>query len=94
MKNKRPKKYNGLKNANMMDYLVIICIVTIQLYVSVSLYQYYTYGIATSDLTSYIFGFFGGELLAMATITISKNRNKSVESEWEVDSGIDEEEEK
>lgn len=92
-KKKHPKKRNTLlNNVNIMDYLVIICIATIQLYIGVSLYQYYKYDIATSDLTSYIFTFFGGELLAMATIQIKKKSKNKVDenSSTEEEENIDE----
>ena len=60
-----------------MDYLVITCIITVIAFVIVNLYYYYSKGIPpTLELMKYFFGFFGGELLAMAGITISKHRKK------------------
>lgn len=68
------KRKRPLSNINVMDYLVIICIITVVAFVSVSLYFYYTQSIPpTSELMKYFFAFFGGELLAMAGITITKN---------------------
>ena len=69
------KKKRLLSNINVMDYLVIICIVTVILFVIVNLYYYYAKGIPPmSELMGYFFAFFGGELLAMAGIKISKHR--------------------
>lgn len=65
-----------LSNIKVVDYLVIICILSIQLFVVVSLYFYYAQGIPPSEIKTEIFAFFGVELLAMATIQVSKNRKK------------------
>ena len=58
---------------NVMDYLVFICITSINVFVVVSLYYYYKYGIPVSDIKEVFFAFFGTELLAMAGISISSN---------------------
>ena len=69
---KRDKRF---RNVNVMDYLVIICILTVMIFVTVNLHFYYIKGIPpTVELMQYFFAFFGGELLAMAGITISKHR--------------------
>lgn len=74
----RRRKERPLSNINVMDYLVIICIITVIAFVSVNLYYYYTKEIPpTLELMQYFFAFFGGELLAMATITITKNVKKN-----------------
>lgn len=57
-----------------MDYLVVTCIITVISFVIVNLYYYYSKGIPpTLELMQYFFAFFGGELLAMASITVTKN---------------------
>ena len=76
------KKNKRFSNVNIMDYLVIICIVTVIAFVVVNLYFYYKKGIPpTLELMQYFFAFFGGELLAMAGITISKHRKKESSDE-------------
>ena len=76
------KKNKRFSNVNIMDYLVIICIVTVIAFVVVNLYYYYKKGIPpTLELMQYFFAFFGGELLAMAGITISKHRKKESSDE-------------
>ena len=76
------RKERPLSNVNVMDYLVIICIVTVMVFVAVNLYYYYKKNIPpTSELMQYFFAFFGGELLAMAGITISKHRKKESSDE-------------
>lgn len=74
---KRSKKANRLTNLKVMDYIVIICIVSILVFVGISLYQYYANGIPVSDLKTEFFAFFGAELLAMAGIAISNNVGKN-----------------
>ena len=78
------KKNKRFSNVNVMDYLVIICIVTVIAFVVVNLYYYYIKDIPpTSELMGYFFAFFGGELLAMAGITISKHRrDKGRDDQW------------
>lgn len=76
------RKERPLSNINVMDYLVIICILTVIVFISVNLYFYYKKGIPpTLELMQYFFAFFGGELLAMAGITISKHRKKESSDE-------------
>ena len=70
------KKSKSLTNLKVMDYLVIICIVSIILFAGISLYQYYANGIPVSEIKTEIFAFFGAELLAMAGISISNNMGK------------------
>lgn len=71
---KKEKRFN---NVNVMDYLVITCILSILAFTAVSLYYYYNKEIPpTQELMSLFFAFFGGELLAMAGITISKHRKE------------------
>lgn len=66
--NKQNKRFS---NINVMDYLVIICILSIQVFVGVVLFFYYKNGMPPPlEVMQYFFAFFGGELLAMATITI------------------------
>lgn len=67
------KREKLLTNLKVMDYLVIICIVSIIVFAGISLYQYYKNGIPVSDIKTEIFVFFGAELLAMAGISISDN---------------------
>lgn len=70
-----------LHNLNITDYLVFICIASINIFVIVSLYFYYKYGIEIPDIKTEIFLFFGTELMAMASIAISKNIRKKEEDE-------------
>lgn len=62
-----------LTNLKVMDYIVIICILSVLGFVGVSLFFYYAKGIPVSDLKTEYFAFFGAELLAMAGIAISNN---------------------
>lgn len=73
LSNGRRKFREIIDNANIMDYLVFICITSINIFVIVSLYFYYKHGIPVSDIQGYFFTFFGTELIAMATISISSN---------------------
>ena len=60
-------------NLKVLDYLVIVCILSILAFTGVSMIFYYKNGVPPPlELTGYFFAFFGGELLAMATITITK----------------------
>lgn len=69
----RKTKGRYLTNLKVMDYLVIICIISIIAFSGISLYQYYVNGIPVSEIKTEIFAFFGAELLAMAGISISNN---------------------
>lgn len=78
---KRSKKESKLTNLKVMDYIVIICIMSIVVFVGISLYQYYANGIPVSDIKTEFFAFFGIELLAMAGIAISNNVGKDKKDE-------------
>lgn len=73
---KKESKGKRLTNLKVMDYIVIICIVSVIGFVVISLYQYYANGIPVSELKTEFFAFFGAELLAMAGIAISNNVGK------------------
>lgn len=77
----KEKHKHILSNANIMDYLVVICILSVLIFVSVSLYFYYKIGIPPSEMKTEFFAFFGAELLAMATIKISGNVTKKKDEE-------------
>lgn len=74
-----------LDNLSVTDYLVFICILSIDAFVIVSMYFYYKHGIDIPDIKTEVFAFFGVELLAMATIAVSKNVRKGVISHEEED---------
>lgn len=67
-------KDSKLSNANITNYVVVICLAAVVAFVTVSLYQYYVNGIPVSDIKTEFFAFFGGELLALALIKISGNK--------------------
>lgn len=75
-KRESPKKEKRLNNLKVTDYLVLICLLSIVGFVLVVMYQYYVHGIPVIDLKTEIFTFFGVELLAMASISISNNVKK------------------
>lgn len=71
-KEEKEERKKRFANANIMDYLIVICILSVQLFVVVTMYFYYRYqSPPPSELMGYFFAFFGGELLAMAMITIT-----------------------
>lgn len=73
---KKESKESKLTNLKVMDYIVIICLMAVIAFTSVSLYQYYVNDIPVSEMKTEFFAFFGVELLGMAGIAISNNIGK------------------
>lgn len=78
---KKEGKESKLTNLKVMDYIVIICLIAVIVFTSVSLYQYYVNGVPVSEMRTEFFAFFGVELLGMAGIAISNNVGKGGKEE-------------
>ena len=75
------KKEKRFSNINITNYTVFISIFSIIVFTVVSLYFYYKHGIVVSDLKTEIFAFFGVELIALATISITNNLGRKGKEE-------------
>lgn len=86
IKKEKKEKRGWFKNSHVLDYLVFVCIFSIQIFVVVALYFYYKYEAAPPyELMTYFFTFFGTELLAMAAITITGKVTQKKPSEFLTD---------
>lgn len=81
---KDPKRKPRFNNMSIVNYLLMIVISTILIMIGVSMYQYYKNGMLPLDtLIQTSFAVLGGELLAMAAISISKNVGKNTDNNEE-----------